>query len=210
MSVHRHRLREILASVYLYNEHRGYTQLQDVLEAVRHRHPDETDFIRAVEHHLADEEKHYRMFRGFFHTRARMPFRVPPECGYVNQIVRRVFRQPVESLDREKVVGDDALFYQLCRLIMITEARGMRQVEDVLRWKCVREDRLLTRIFAVIRDDEPAHCFPYQDWLESRGEACVGSHERWADRFTHWDLMFHRIPRMYANPLLPRLAEFPA
>ena len=35
----RRRFLDILTSVYIYNEHRGYTSIDRVLEAVRARHP---------------------------------------------------------------------------------------------------------------------------------------------------------------------------
>jgi hypothetical protein len=36
----RSRFLDVLASIYIYNEHRGYTSLDRVLEAVRARCPD--------------------------------------------------------------------------------------------------------------------------------------------------------------------------
>jgi len=50
----RERYLDTLASVYIYNEHRGYTSLDRVLEAVRACCPDDAGFIavRVIEEHL--------------------------------------------------------------------------------------------------------------------------------------------------------------
>ena len=53
----RRRYLDLLASIYIYNEHRGYTAIDRVLEAVRARSPGDTAFIAAVEKHRADERK---------------------------------------------------------------------------------------------------------------------------------------------------------
>src|ERR1700752_2212487 len=45
---YRQRWLELVASIYIYNEHRGYTALDRVLEAVRSRWPDEHAFIVAA------------------------------------------------------------------------------------------------------------------------------------------------------------------
>ena len=72
----RTRYLDVLASIYLYNEHRGYTALDRVLEAVRARCPDDLDFIAEVEKHRADERKHYVMFRRWFERQGRMPLAI--------------------------------------------------------------------------------------------------------------------------------------
>ena len=59
----RERYFDVLASIYLYNEHRGYTSLDRVLEAVRARCPDDHAFQAEITKHRADERKHYLMFR---------------------------------------------------------------------------------------------------------------------------------------------------
>ena len=40
---------DLLGSIYIYNEHRGYTALDRVLEAVKAKHPEATELIAAVE-----------------------------------------------------------------------------------------------------------------------------------------------------------------
>ena len=39
---------DLLGSIYLYNEHRGYTAIDGVLEAVRARWPDDAELIAKV------------------------------------------------------------------------------------------------------------------------------------------------------------------
>ena len=61
----RRRYLDILGSIYIFNEHRGYSSLDRVLEAVRRRYPEATEFIAAVEKHRADEQGGgERMFLG--------------------------------------------------------------------------------------------------------------------------------------------------
>ena len=64
---------DVLASIYIYNEHRGYTAIDRVLEAIRARWPDDHAFIRKVEKHRADERKHYLMFRRWFERHGTIP-----------------------------------------------------------------------------------------------------------------------------------------
>ncbi|MEP4783369.1 MAG: ferritin-like domain-containing protein, partial [Erythrobacter sp.] len=64
---------DLLGSIYLYNEHRGYTAIDRVLDAVRARSPDDMALIAAIEQHRADERKHYVMFKRWFELRGMMP-----------------------------------------------------------------------------------------------------------------------------------------
>ena len=70
----RHRYLDLLGSIYIYNEHRGYTAIDRVIEAVRRRTPPDRRFLEAIEQHRADERKHYEMFRRWFQLRGVMPF----------------------------------------------------------------------------------------------------------------------------------------
>src|SRR6185369_1833456 len=76
---------DLLGSIYIYNEHRGYTALDRVLEAVRARSPDDRAFIAAIEQHRADERKHYMMFRRWFEKRGQMPLFVDRMCGHIDR-----------------------------------------------------------------------------------------------------------------------------
>ena len=49
---------DLLGSIYIYNEHRGYTAIDRVLHAVRARWPDDHMLIARIEKHRADERKH--------------------------------------------------------------------------------------------------------------------------------------------------------
>ena len=51
----RRRYLDLLGSIYIYNEHRGYTAIDRVSEAVRSRWPADNDLIAAVEKHRVDE-----------------------------------------------------------------------------------------------------------------------------------------------------------
>ena len=67
----RERYLDVVGSIYIYNEYRGYTALDRVLEAVRVRCPDDHGFQQEIAKHRADERKHYVMFRRWFERRDR-------------------------------------------------------------------------------------------------------------------------------------------
>lgn len=74
--LYKQRYLDLLGSIYLYNEHRGYTAIDRVLAAVRSRWPDDLRLIAQIEKHRADERKHYLMFRRWFERRGTMPLAV--------------------------------------------------------------------------------------------------------------------------------------
>jgi len=203
------RYRDVLASIYIYNEHRGYTSLDRVLEAARARCPEDEAFIAAVEKHRADERKHYLMFRRYFERDGRMPLAVDKSCGHIDHFIRIAFGRSIEELDTRAVVADGALFERLCRVIMLTEQRGMRQVEILLRSKFVLADPALKAIFKVVERDEPSHWMPYRDWLARNRRPQPRWRERLTDLRIHRELMFIRLPAIFLNRHLPRLAGWP-
>ncbi len=199
---------DILASVYIYNEHRGYSSLDRVLGAVKSRYPDETDFIADVEKHRADERKHYVMFKRYFELRGRMPFLVDRTCGHIDRLIRLTFGCHIDDLDTEEVIGSDELFQKLCRIIMITEMRGMNTVDKLLHSFLLKEDRALISIFKVIERDEPSHWMPYQGWLERHGGEKSRLSERLADFWVSCSLLLAKLPLLYFNPRLPRRTDW--
>lgn len=206
----RTRYLDVLASIYLYNEHRGYTALDRVLTAVRARCPKDHAFIAEVEKHRADERKHYVMFRRWFELQGRMPLAIDRACGHIDHFVERVFGCRIDELDTENVVTDGDAFEKLCRVIMLTEQRGYAQVETLLRSAIVRSDPAMTRIFRVVHVDEPDHFLPYQHWLEAHGrEPRPRWSERFADFFIHKLLMLVKLPVLFLDSGAPRLDCWP-
>lgn len=204
------RFYEVVASVYLYNEYVGWRGLERLLEAVERRMPEEREFIDQVKKHASDERKHYFLFRGYFQRRDRMPLQVDSTFGYVDLFVRLIFRRSVGSLNQEAVLGDDRQFFRLCRLVMMTEFRGMKQVAALLGNRLIRQQPDLDRIYRVIEKDEPSHCIPYQRWLKARGGHLPSFGERVADLWIHYSLVVLKIPLLFFNVRTPRLREFPA
>jgi len=203
------RYRDVLASIYIYNEHRGYTSLDRVLEAVRACCPDDALFIAAVEKHRADEQRHYAMFRRYFERAGHMPLAVDCSCGHIDHFIRIAFGRTIEELDTQAVVADGALFERLCRVIMLTEQRGMWQVDILLRSKLVRADPSLKAIFRVIARDEPSHWMPYRDWLARNRRPQPRWRERLTDLRIHRELMFIRLPAIFLNWRLLRRHNWP-
>ena len=123
--------------------------------------------IAAIEQHRADERKHYLMFRRWFELRGVMPFAVDRTCGHIDRFVEIMFRQTIDELDTSEVIARDELFERLCRVIALTERRGYRQVDILLRHPIVRTDKVLMKIFRIIEKDEPSHWAPYEGWLSA-------------------------------------------
>ena len=170
---------DLLGSIYLYNEHRGYTALDRVLQAVRTRWPDDAALIAQIANHRADERKHYLMFRS-----------------------------TIDLLDTQSIIDDDRQFEKLCRVISLTEQRGFRQVEILLRHPIVRSDARLMKIFRIIHEDEPSHWAPYDGWLERHGKRMPGWWERAIDSFIHSELLLLKLPLLFFRPGLARRVDF--
>jgi hypothetical protein len=204
----RNRYLDILGSIYIYNEHRGYTAVDDLLQAVRWRWPDDRELIARIEKHRADERKHYVMFRRWFERRGVMPYALDGAFGHIDRFVGIMFGKGIDELDKQHVVSDDQTFGRLCRVISLTERRGYRQVEILLRHPIVLTDRSLTKMFKIIEQDEPSHWEPYDDWLAEHGVRNAKWWERAVDSFIHSELLFLKLPFLFVHPKLKRRALF--
>ena len=200
----RERYLDVLGSIYIYNEHRGYTAIDDLLAAVRERWPDDHHFIATIEKHRADEHKHYLMFRRWFERRGVMPLAVDRACGHIDRFVELLFRSTIDDLDKMQVVRDDERFGRLCRVISLTEKRGYRQVEILLKHPIVQTDAGLMKIFRIIERDEPSHWAPYDGWLRANGKREPKWWERAVDSFIHSELLFLKLPVLLLNLRMSR------
>ncbi|MGN6375341.1 MAG: ferritin-like domain-containing protein [Sphingomonas sp.] len=204
----RRRYLDLLGSIYIYNEHRGYTAIDRLLEAVRARAPEEAAFIAAVEKHRADERKHYLMFRRWFEAQGRMPLLVDRTCGHIDRFVEIMFGSRIDELDTVEVMASGQLFDRLCRVIALTERRGYRQVEVLLAHPIVRRESTLIKIFRIIKADEPSHWAPYEAWLQAHGGRTPRWWERAIDRFIHAELLFVKLPVLFVMPGLARRTDW--
>lgn len=204
----RRRYLDVLGSIYIYNEHRGYTAIDRVLDAVRARSPDDTALIAAIEQHRADERKHYLMFRRWFERQGRMPLSVDRTFGHIDRFIEIMFRRKIDELDTQAVVDDDRLFEKLCRVIALTEQRGYRQVEILLAHPMVKSDPVLMKIFRMIQQDEPSHWAPYEGWLQAHGKREPTWWERRIDTFIHSELLFFKLPLLFLNPFVGRKSDW--
>jgi hypothetical protein len=200
---------DLLGSIYIYNEHRGYTALDRVLEAVRARSSDDHALISAIEKHRADERKHYLMFRRWYEKRGQMPLFVDRTCGHIDRFVEITFRTTIDRLDTRRIIAEDRLFEKLCRVISLTEKRGYRQVETLLKHPLVQKDPSLIKIFRIIKQDEPDHWAPYDGWLRANGKREPKWWERAIDTFIHSELLFLKLPILFLHPRLGRRSDWP-
>lgn len=201
------RFRELVLSVYLYNEYRGYLQLET--ELIPHLESDprfDTGFIEGVKKHAADERRHYSMFKGWFRERQIMPFAVGKAVGYFDALASVLVAKRGPE-DPAQIVADEKRFAKLCRAVVMTERRGISQLDTMLTWQSVRTDERLLRIFETIRRDEPSHFGPYETWLSQNGLPGPSWRERAADLFIHYTIAL-LIPFLFLNPRLRRLQAF--
>ncbi|MET0362048.1 MAG: ferritin-like domain-containing protein [Sphingobium sp.] len=204
----RRRFLDVLASLYIYNEYRGYSSIDRVLEAVLRKCPEEETFITAVRKHRADERKHYVMFKRYFELRGAMPLLVDRTCGHIDRLISLTFGTSIDDLDTDEIVANDAQFQKLCRIIMLTEQRGARQLDVLLRSPAVLSDRPLTKIFEIIRQDEPSHWQPYHKWLVAHGGAQPTRAERIADWLVHMTLVTVKLPLLFIDARLHRRGDW--
>ena len=193
----RRRYLDVVGSIYIYNEHRGYTAIDRVIAAVRERSPEDSELIKRIERHRADERKHYLM-----------PLRVDRSFGHIDRFVEIMFQRPIAQLHTYQVVSNNALFERLCRVISLTEKRGFRQVEILLTNRFILSDPVLTRIFKIIHRDEPSHWSPYDEWLEANAKRSALWWERAIDSFIHSELLFIKLPFLFLNPWAVRCVQW--
>jgi hypothetical protein len=106
------------------------------------------------------------------------------------------------------VINRDELFGRLCRVICLTEQRGYRTVEALLENPIVRSDPILTKIFEIIRKDEPSHWAPYEGWLLEHGSRQPVWWERLVDGLVHSELLLLKLPFVFLNPLIARRTDW--
>ncbi|MBV7259413.1 ferritin-like domain-containing protein [Erythrobacter crassostreae] len=199
---------DILGSIYIYNEHRGYTALDRVLEAVKRKHPDAVEFITAVEKHRADERKHYVMFKRWFELQGKKPIAVDRTFGHIDRFIELTFGTSIDDLDTDAIVASDDLFERLCRVISLTEKRGLKQVDILLDHPLVNSDKTLKRIFEIVHIDEPSHFEPYDKWLAANARRKPNRRELWIDRMIHSELLFIKLPLLFIWFGAPRRTEW--
>lgn len=204
----RRRYLDLLASIYIYNEHRGYTSIDRVLEAVRAREPGNLQLIADIEKHRADERKHYVMFKRWFELKGMMPLKVDRTCGHIDRFVEILFGRTIDELDTKRVIAEDDQFEKLCRIISLTEQRGFKQVEILLKHPLVRDDKVMMKIFQVVHRDEPSHWAPYDGWLKANGKRDPKWWERAVDTFIHSELLFLKLPVLFLNLRMPRRTDW--
>lgn len=204
----RGRFLDLLCSIYIYNEHRGYTAIDRMLSAIRMTWPNDHALLALVEKHRADEHKHYLMFRRWFERRGIMPFDLDRAYGHIDRFVEIMFGSPIDQL-APALIGRDENFESLCRVISLTERRGHRQVETLLRNSAVIEDSMLTKIFRIIEQDEPSHWAPYDAWLKGHGRRQANTWERMVDGFIHGELLVLKLPLLFLTPGLARRTTWP-
>ena len=115
----------------------------------------------------------------------------------------------MQKVNKLGVTERDERFERLCRVISLTERRGHRQVEILLRHPIVQRDPALMKIFRIIEKDEPSHWAPYDGWLRAHGRREPRWWERAVDGFIHRELLFLKLPILFTTPRLGRRSAWP-
>ena len=92
---------------------------------------------------------------------------------------------------------------------MLTEQRGYRQVEIILKNRLIMSDPVMKKIFEIVHRDEPDHFLPYQRWLERQGRATARWNERAADWCIHKVLMLAKLPALFLDLGRARMKHWP-
>jgi hypothetical protein len=138
-----------------------------------------------------------------------MPLVVDRGVGHIDRFIQWVFRCSIEELDTHRIVTQPEEFERLCRVIMLTEQRGYRQVEIILKNRLIMSDPVMKKIFQIVHRDEPDHFLPYQRWLERQGRATARWNERAADWCIHKVLMLGKLPALFLDAGRARIAQWP-
>ena len=149
------------------------------------------------------------MFIYFLRKNKIKPLRVPRVYGYVDAFIELVFGSQTGDLNHQRILADQSQRFSLFRLIMMTEKRGLKQVQAVLRQGWVKRNSELVHLFQVIESDEPSHFEPYEAHLELNGAQGLTFKERLADLWIHYSLMLLKLPFLYLSVLTPALTKFP-
>lgn len=199
----------VLLSVYLYNEYRGFTQLERLRDAFKKIYPLETEMIAAIDQHAADEKRHFLMFKRLFSQANQMPLRVGHGVGYVDRFLMTAFGKSADQISLSEIAANHEMLHRLFRVIMMTEARGLRQVQRLLGMKWIKKTPNIAAVFRVIEGDEPSHAAPYESWLAKRNAHTPGIREQLEDLWIHVSLTWVRIPFLYLTLWHPRLSSLP-
>lgn len=198
------RLKGLILSVYLHNEWRGVRQIEDqLIPALEGSTLVGSDFIAEVRKHAADELKHYQMFKAYFRSTGVMPFAVGGSIGYFDFLIR------ILMVRKENYLVHKSDFARVFRAIITTERRGISQIQTLLKWRLIKEDEKLNRIFKIIEIDEPSHFSPYETWLKIVKEKGPALKERIVDWIVHYSIAVLIIPIHFVNWRLKRLESFP-
>jgi hypothetical protein len=202
------RFKDLVVSIYLFNEWRGFTQLeQKLIPALESDSQTSAHFLNCVKKHAADERRHFEMFRAYFISIGRPPFAVGKAVGFFDALAECVAgKYGVISQAEPKH------FAKLCQVIVLTERRGIAQLESLLKWKIVSRDHRLRRIFETIQMDEPSHFGPYEEWLDNHGFPRASYLAKAWDILIHYSIAGIIIPFHFFNFRLKRcryLSGFP-
>lgn len=208
MGVLKQRFLDLVVSIYIYNEYRGFKELEKFAVVLESQWPEQEGLIAAVHKHAADEKKHYLLFQRYFRNEGRMPFSVSQWVGFFDVMARLLFGKWMWDLESRAVLMDRDSFVRLCRIIWITESRGLKQIETILSWRMVREHRLLHQIFETIRKDEPSHFLPYAKWLSDNNEATSSWLTAVGDLLVHYGIALIVFPVMFLSPWSKRQSQF--
>ena len=155
---------DLLGSIYIYNEHRGYTAIDRVLSAIELDGLGSGIYSRRIEKHRSDERKHYLMFRRWFERRGRCRWQ---STGLADiSIALSTLCSESRSTAREPSWLPTTCSSDVPRGVVDRTARVSSGGNFVRSTRSSSAIRTLMKIFRIIREDEPqAIGQPYDRWI---------------------------------------------
>ena len=149
------------------------------------------------------------MFKRWFEKRGVTPLFVDRTCGHIDRFIEIMFGSRINDIDEFALISDRRNLEKMCRVVALTERRGFRQVEILLRNRFVLSDHMLTKMFEIIKADEPSHWAPYEAWLKRNACREPVWWERCIDSLIHSELLLLKLPVLFLNPFLRRRTAWP-
>ena len=69
-----------------------------------------------------------------------MPIALDRMFGHIDRFIEITFGCTIDSLDTQAIIASDDLFERLCRVVSLTEKRGLKQVEILLDHPMVKQE----------------------------------------------------------------------
>lgn len=170
-----------------------------LLQFMKDHHSHETELIAAIQKHAEDEKKHYFMFCHYFKSQKKLPYKLNEKLGYSELLIQKILKLPMKEVRPEKFKKSPSLLIEIFKIIALTEKRGLKQVNQLLKSPLIQNNKTVLQIFKVIQIDEPSHYLPYEKWLLKNNQKPNHLSHQILEHLTHYELILAKIPSLFLN-----------